>query len=1610
MESYNDYDRFKQNCNAFKDVFFDTYFQQNGIFCHPLLENMIYVPCSPEEQKSNGLNICRMRDMLIMSSNAEDFEPFEINKARQIAAENGFVYIADLVDPKAFKAADWMVDGKHDTVIVSEEDMRKNNRPYAPVTPLTNVTLPFKKVECAFLYKKGTVESPAFMTSSDIDEMLTGHLTEALKDFENIEIAGSASFDIYGAKADMDPNESRCAKLDKSLSLLDAVTEEVGKNKDALNAADYKFDLREFTLAGLEMAAKKCGIAHDPKSFEGKNTLEELKEQFRKNVSEKNTYGFKYASPDEKSYADKLRAIEGSDADAETLKKDIASLLCLRPVKPAVFNLARAVSPADAENVENIAEFWGVSSLDIQGLQKYLSDSYIPADARDEQGRICCGSAKARFILDELKTAAEKYKIKNIPAIDELGTYISDEEKEQRTYNGTVFDTVEDMNKAQENEKKLIEECEDLSALDEEELSKLRKLIYGTTLDKKTKGKYLLKVKLAELDAEKNKAQQMLIGLGTRSMPELEGIKEKLSGMNEASVRPFAAKVENAILSAQAKELSEKFASIPDKAKAEELDKLLESGKYDPMFTRRYRAKLNDARDGFARKELDAVTAGLDKAEKTALAGIKAKIDALSCRPAVKAQYLKAVTKRADAIEEAEVSSVFADIDKADKAKCDSLKKIIEEGRYRKQYTDRFAASIDRRLVDIENAEFIKKCDTIPTMDKAALDAVTEELKSGKYPAEINEKYLKAVDERSKVLIRNEADAIVRDIDKADFAKLDEMLKKLADGKFPEELRKEKEDLIAKKRKTLYNEEVDKLCRDIDKLDKKAALELKEKLGNENYDKEYVSKYLHRIDERIDKVEREKAESLAKDADKLDKAAIEKRTEEIKALGFKEENIKPSLEKLRKREIDLMKAELETLCKNIPNTSRPELAKLKEALSSGDFDKELSAKYIEQIDKRTEELIKKELSELCKNIPGSPKEKLLEMQKKIAGTPEYAVPGKAYAEQIENRIKQIDKAEFDKQMQEIEKLDKKALAKFEEDLEKRKSSMDQKTYDSVLAKVGERGDFLDRKELDELIKGVEGADLTKLHDLKESITDGDFDPKNTYTYIKKIDDAINNRHVEYFSKLTANIKTLSRAELVVLLEKIEKNENHCPDDMLGRYVGMVKAKIRDADRAELDVKCQGIRSFSEYKCFEYIKDINDMDIDPDAKKDYINRLELQITNLRTLQRDNYVTRFTEQLIANGVPEATFYMPTEKTATVFEQRFRSVTSSFASLSSPYELGVIIFQAQPDNNDEAYMVTLDYLYYHTKSGFDRVAVESIDKFEGKNTLFKKTLSLVEKNSGKTHELPLSNVVKNAENLSKALNSLLRIMQHDISEIKLKEAADRKAMEDEKQREIEQRNADIANARRKAADEEKREAQIKEAEQRTAAEKAAAKAEAEEKAKNEKNVDKFAEIKAIKPIEIVVSKSVTPTGTTAAPAATAAPKPAEAPKAEDKPKAAEAKPAAVSDVKPIKPIATVVSKPSAPAGSTAAQEAPKAAPAGSTAAQEAPKAAPTGSTAPKAEAPKAAETAKPVDKPKADAPKPAEKTEEKPKIRFCDQCGAKIPNENAKFCMECGNKLTK
>ena len=89
-------------------------------------------------------------------------------------------------------------------------------------------------------------------------------------------------------------------------------------------------------------------------------------------------------------------------------------------------------------------------------------------------------------------------------------------------------------------------------------------------------------------------------------------------------------------------------------------------------------------------------------------------------------------------------------------------------------------------------------------------------------------------------------------------------------------------------------------------------------------------------------------------------------------------------------------------------------------------------------------------------------------------------------------------------MASIDKLDREALEKFEEDLENRKPSLDPKLYEASAAKFRERGENLEKAELDKLTENIKNEDVKKLNEIKDKILEGDFTPEYTFPYIKRL--------------------------------------------------------------------------------------------------------------------------------------------------------------------------------------------------------------------------------------------------------------------------------------------------------------------------------------------------------------------------------------------------------------------------------------------------------------------------------------------------------------------------
>lgn len=1684
MELINDYGVFRQACTDFQQKFIEKYLPEGQLVCHPMIKDLIFAPCTDEEAKSNDMTICRLYDMMLMSDNGENnWKPFVLKDAREKAAEIEHIYLSDLLFEKKFAAHDWMIDGKHDQVIVNEQYMREHNKPYAPVTPLTNQKLKIKKIINADFWHEGTVEAPAVITFENIQQNLDVYLNEQLENFPVISDVNEMKLPLKGTFVEINKNGARLFKLEKALDSVYILRDKLAAVAPLINAIGGGMTLSGYAIKFMLAALKKNGIDMKPIEFrtefynsevsalpEGHTPDDELecaKRAFIKAFVKSNTCGFVHTEFDGKAYNAALREIEETDMNTDEIVAAAADILSDRPADAAVFRLLYSVCGKDDADISALEEFWfGEDSAEYtdEQLNAHLAATFIPENAKDKDGNFICGIEQAKIIRDDIRTAADKYKLAAPAVFAELDKYIEEEDKKSRTYNGTVFETAEEMKSAVRNEQELIKLCADLSALDKTELEKLRSHINAMTVDENTKEKYLLKVKLAFNDVEKNQLEQMCLAVADMNSTEAAALKKKIidGGYDETVAKPFMAKIESRIISAQTEELDSRIKSVEGKdiAAIDAAIKEIDSDKYSNMLRKHYVKKANSVKSELARKELAALCGSVDGLAKDKLAEIKKKIDEKNFAKYIKNPFSRKISYLIDDFDRKEVAVVFANIAKATREELDKLRGIINEGKYDTALTDPYISKISDREQAIGVEEFTAKCEKIGEMDKAALAAIKSEFTSGKYDSSITEKYVAKLSEREVQLEKQEIADLCKDMEKMDipaltalektlsdekynkdytadyFAKikdyktscekkeiaalcanissmkkdeLAELRKKLSDPKYKKEYTeeffgkiKDAEDQLEKKeiadlckdiskadRKALsditakisdakYNKEftapyfeqikkrgleldnaeVDEICKDIEKKNRAELKTISEKISTDKFDKEYTKKFFDRIKARENELDRQEIDALCKDLDKKSKSDLEKLSADISA-KYDKDIAKPFIEKIRAKEIELMKKELDALCKNIPSMPRAELSKLKEALKGDAFDKEISAKYIAQIEQREESLIKTELSELGKNIQTLPKDKLLEIKRKITDTPEYKNAGQTYIDQIDNRLKKLDKEEFDKMMNSIEKMNSDELDKFRDELEKRKPALDNALYINTVHKVDVRFDDLEKEELDKLCGDVTKLSIEKITAVLNDIEDKGYDQKNSAPYIKKLNDAATNIHVSELSKLTENIGGMTKEQLNDVLKKVQDYKNGCPDDLKRRYEGKVLSKIREAEDKQVEALCRNLGTMTMKEKLDLIAKIKDMDIDENAKKRHITDCENHIINDKNNERTEYVVKLTKDMADNMLNDGHLTTPNSK---VFESYYIAMKSSFVK-TTQFELPILLHEVNQNNPDLGFAVTMDHVFCKDKNGLiTKKSIEEISNFTAKKGLFGGgSIQMVDK-SGSTTELP-NNGFKPAgvEKAANVLNLLIGYINDK-----------RKA---ERMKAIEQNAARM-------------------------------------------NMMPEPTAPVQKPTEAAPVKEAAPAPKPAAPAPAPvpAPKPVET-AAKPAEKAPEAKqPVTVgvaADIKPIKPIepikTTAPVKPAvntAPAATVVPEIKKPAAPA-----PAAPKpAAPAAASKP--EAPVSAAPAKPeaAPAPKPAAPAPAPASAKPIRMKFCDQCGAKIMSDTAKFCSECGNKISR
>lgn len=1096
MDVFNQYDVFREKCFNFEEKFKESAFKESALICHPTCEDEIISVCSDEEAKTNGLNICRLSDMLLMSADNETWETFNLIEARKIAAENGFVYLTDLLGEDSFYAEDWMINGQNDQIVVSEEYMREKGKRYAPVTPLTNKVLHFKKMMCPFFWTASEPGKILPLNKDTMKQRLDNYATEALNVLPPLNGEDSIEFKLFDETVEINTVTTRSLKTDVFFAQLDNMLEELSGFSDILEINRYDFSRSEFITDVAVAALNNNGITIDKETFcnnyyyplldksdeelagiielSENKPIDCIKIAFVNAVKSEATFEYVYPVSDASEYFKSMHDLEQTDFSGITgdgaEKHKIAYILGHKPSDYAIFAYISKRYPEETANAAKIAEFWGISPVDDDELQRYIFGLYLNNGLYDEDGNFASGLDQAQIIRDELEKVNNKYGFTNTTYIDELNEYIKDIDIKRRSYNGTVFDTPEDMKRAMANELELQSLCINLSALDESELIDLRKHINGITIDEATKAKYLVKVKVALNRCEESMLEQLCLDLPMLNADDAMKLKDTVSnsGYAESVVKPKIADINDRIGAALTEEL-EKLTANEEKMTDDEIisaseqiksgrypavlaeyylrkidgiaekriisdienicsgmenfnmdelkdakNKLINSG-YPEEFTSGVIGQINSLMENYEKNEIAKLFENIDFATAEELDNIKKSIEENNYAPTLLEPYISKIAEREQALLDEELSEMCSGIDDMAQEELDELRAAVnnEDKNYSSSLKEKFLEKITHRECELKNSELAEKCKYIFSMEQEELDELKEILLGDKYDEEITTVYLKKVTEREDELRAAELDKLCEGIDEMDAEALNKLKDDILgndDYTAISETYIEKIDVCLE---NLKYAEFNKMLDTVNDMDTEALAEFRAKMESEHEEigDELYEKSMAKAAERENAIEIEKLDAIIADIDIFDIASTLAAINEIRAGSYKPENKEEYISRLDEKAEELYLAALDSLVENIEECDKAGLIELKKKINDFDCPAEYKAEYIHNVEKHITNLAEKEVREICGDINSLSIKKCLDAMIKIRALSLSDDIRNQYLDSIEAHIMSLREAE-----------------------------------------------------------------------------------------------------------------------------------------------------------------------------------------------------------------------------------------------------------------------------------------------------------------------------------------------------------------------------------------------------------------------------------------------------------------------------------------------------------------------------------------------------------------------------------------------------------------------
>ncbi len=1029
MDVFNQYDVFKEKCFAFADELENKCFSEAKFICHPTQKNELICRCSDEEAKSNGLNICRYSDMLLMSADNEEWQSFNITRAREIAAENGYVYLTDIMAENAFYAEDWMINGKNDTIVVSEAYMREKGKRYAPVTPLTNRVLHFKKINNTFFWNKAEIGEIITLGAEYIQKCIDKYFAKCVDEAPDFADTNDLTFDLFDKKVIIDGKTTRILKTDVLFEQFNAIAGELSEADEIFKASEFEFSADKFirklavevlsnngvtitldkfvseyvnkyiNLSEEELKEKSHGINIDGNS----TAMAAVKIAFTDALTKSDLFEYSYSVNSDSDYVSLMKDLEqkefsGSQGSAEE-KFLISKILSFRPESYGIFAYTLYRYPEEEANLEKLANFWNVAPVDKATLQRIIFDSYLNADLFDENGNFVSGIKQAEIIKDELEKVNVKYGFEDRSYIDELAEYIKDADIRSRSFNGTVFDTPEAMKRAVANELELQTLCINLSALNEDELNQLKKHIEGITIDDVTKSKYLLKVKMAMNCVEESMLDQLCLGLPTLDADETIKLRDDVlkSGYAESVINAKLPDINNHLDIAFTEELDRRIAKLDDMDTAE-ISTLLQSvnsGRYPAVMAESYTRKIEQFADDKIKAEINLICSGMDEFTLDMLTDAKLKLSSDKFPEKYTSAYIEEIDRLIVDYEHHEVEKLFENVDFATEEELESIKSVLSEKSYSDELIAPYMVKVAQREQTLIDEELASMCENIENMEQDQLDELRSKINSSdkNYNSELKDKCFDRIDRREAELKNSELAERCKYIFSMNQDALNELKDVLLSGTYDESITTVYLKKVTEREDELRREELDELCSGISEMD----IEQLEKLRNEIAEnEEYVAisdEYYAKIDECIDNIKNAEYNKLLDTVQNMSESELEQFKSDLSdKLADNEvtlENFERGVNKIAERASVLETEKLDAIIGDITTIDVDKAIYALDTIKNGDFHEDKKTERIEQLENRIKELHIENIEKLMDGVENMSKEELLTVKSKIE---EYRCP------------------------------------------------------------------------------------------------------------------------------------------------------------------------------------------------------------------------------------------------------------------------------------------------------------------------------------------------------------------------------------------------------------------------------------------------------------------------------------------------------------------------------------------------------------------------------------------------------------------------------------------